>query len=116
VWIFGLLLNDFSIQDRILDLIFLYIPGKQIGDEGLLIKEIRAVAQAGGKTFGVIGLLGLAWSGSNLFGVIRQSVNLAFKIESGRRFYRKKLLDFGMMILTGFLFLMSILGTVLIQA
>jgi membrane protein len=116
VTIVGFLMQDVSFQERILNILLQYIPAKNIGTENLLMREIRTIAQAGGKAFGIIGLLGLAWSGSNMFGVIRTSVNIAFNIQSERPFYRKKMLDFTMMLMTGFIFVLSILSTTVIQA
>lgn len=116
VSILGLLLRDFSFQERVANLLIQYVPSKGEGAEDLLIREIRNVTQSGGKAFGLLGFLGLVWSGSNMFAAIRQALNIAFDVRSKRTFVRKKILDFSMILLTGILFLLSMLSTTVLES
>jgi len=52
-----------------------------------VLARTRAVA-------GIIGLLGLLWVSTTVFGAIRKSVNTMWGIRQPRRFFRERLIDF----------------------
>ena len=68
---------------------------------------------SGALTF--FGLIGLAWSGSNMFGVIRRSINTAYDLEYHRPFVPAKLLDLAMVMGMGFFFMASIAATAFLR-
>jgi membrane protein len=64
---------------------------------------------------GLFGLLGMAWAGSNMFGIIRRSLNVAYDLEYRRPFVQQKLLDLAMVGGLGFFFMISIAATAFLR-
>jgi membrane protein len=62
-----------------------------------------------------VGLAGLAWSASAMFGTIRSSLNVAWGSSRRRSLIRQKLLDLTMMAGFGVFFLLSITATGLLR-
>jgi membrane protein len=110
VGVTGLLLQDSQFQDDLIDFLQDQLPVDSGGEEDIA-DQVSAVAGVGSGALGLFGLLGMAWAGSGMFGVIRRSLNRAFDIEAGRPFVRQKLVDFAMMAVLGLLFLASITAT-----
>jgi membrane protein len=114
VSIFGIFLQSSSLQEDLIDKVLEFIP--LTSDEGR-----NEVSQAIGGIAGIsiplsiVGLLGLAWSASALFGAIRTSLNVAWDIETSRHFVKQKLLDLGMVAGVGVFFLLSIGTTGLLR-
>ena len=59
---------------------------------------------------GLVGILGLIWSGTGVFSAITHAINKAWEIPYDHPFYIKKPRELGMVVGTGLLFLLS-LGT-----
>jgi membrane protein len=78
-------------------------------------KAVRDIAGTGSGAVGLLGLVGMAWSGSNLFGVVRRSVNLAYDLDVHRPIVRQKLLDLGMVVAFAPLVIASLAGTAAIR-
>lgn len=93
------------------------LAGRTLGSDELsahsdnaVIDTIRGVNRASG-ALTVVGLLGLLWSASAMFGAIRRSLNIAWNVESGRPFVRQKVFDLGMVLALGALLIASIAAT-----
>ncbi|MBD3170419.1 MAG: YihY family inner membrane protein [candidate division Zixibacteria bacterium] len=43
--------------------------------------------------FGAIGIVGLIWAGSRIFSAVENSINVVWKVESGRPFWKSKILS-----------------------
>lgn len=115
VSIFGIFLQSSSLQEDLIDHVLEFIP--LTSDEGR--NEVRdAIDAIAGISIplSIVGLLGLAWSGSAMFGAIRTSLNIAWDIEASRHFVRQKLLDLAMVAGVGAFFLLSIGSTTLLRA
>jgi membrane protein len=63
------------------------------------------------KVLGLVGLLGLAWTLSRVFGSIRTVLDVVFQVREGRGFLRGKLFDLKMMFLSTLFFLATVLVT-----
>ena len=95
VGILGLLLQDSSLQKDLVNVVLDYIPGS-----GAL---------------GVLGLIGMAWSGSNMFGIIRRSLNIAYDLDFRRPIVRQKLMDLLMALAFAPAFIASLAATAAIR-
>ncbi|RJQ37683.1 MAG: YihY/virulence factor BrkB family protein [Dehalococcoidia bacterium] len=74
---------------------------------GLLRENISAIIELRG-TLGILGLVGLFWTGSALFGSIGRAMNRALGIKKPRPFYVRKLRDFIIGVSTGLIFFISL--------
>jgi membrane protein len=114
VSIFGIFLQSGSLQEDLIDEVLEFIP--LTSDEGR--NEVRdAIGAIAGISIplSIVGLLGLAWSASAMFGAIRTSLNIAWDIETSRHFVKQKLLDLGMVAGVGVFFLLSVGTTGLLR-
>ena len=90
----GLVLRLFGqANDRIYSTIFTAIPG----DPRPLLDAVTTVKSQSGVLF-IIGLIGLLWGGSALFGVIEQAFAVIYHTKP-RDFLRQRLIAFGMVFL-----------------
>lgn len=114
VSIFGIFLQSSSLQEELINHVLDFIP--LTSDEGR--NEVRdAIGAIAGISIplSVVGLLGLAWSASAMFGAIRTSLNVAWDLEAPRHFFKQKLLDLAMVAGVGVFFLLSIGTTTLLR-
>ncbi len=114
VAIFGIFLQSSSLQKDLVDHVLEFLP--LTADKGR--NEVRdAIDAIAGISIplGMVGLLGLAWSASAMFGAIRTSLNIAWDIKTPRHFVKQKLLDLGMVAGIGVFFLLSIGTTALLR-
>ncbi len=111
----GLFLQDSKLQDEIISAVLDFIPSTDEEGRDDVTEAVRDVAGVGSGALGVFGLIGMAWSGSNMFGVIRRSLNEAYDLEFRRPFVQQKLLDLTMVVGLGFFFLASIGATAFLR-
>ena len=110
IGVLGLVLQDGDVERGLVEELTGLLP---VDAEGAARVE-NAVHELTGASSGALGLLGLAglgWTASAMFGVIRRSLDIAFDLSGKRPFMRQKLVDFGMMALLGVLFLASLAAT-----
>jgi len=74
---------------------------------GPLQENISAIIELRG-TLGILGLIGLFWTGSALFGSIGRAMNRALGIKKPRPFYVRKPRDFIIGVSTGLIFFISL--------
>ena len=110
IGILGLLLQDNDIERTLIDELTGLLPVDAEGADRV-DDAVHDLTGASGGVLGVIGLAGLAWTATAMFGVIRRSLGIAFGLPGKRPFVRQKLVDFGMMVLLGFIFLASFSAT-----
>src|SRR5438067_8599575 len=90
----GLVLRLFGqANDRIYSTIFTAIPG----DSRPLLDAVTTVKSQSGVLF-IVGLVGLLWGGSALFGTMEQAFAVIYHTKP-RDFIRQKLISFGMVVL-----------------
>ena len=103
--IFSLILPPETIRNELIGFFGQYLPGSldvlqsSVGD----IVRFRGV-------FGLVGVVGLIWSGTGVFSAVTHAINKAWEIPYQHPFYIKKPRELGMVAVTGVLFLLS-LGT-----
>jgi membrane protein len=103
---FGLVLRVPQIRQSVVDSILRNVPVQA----GLVVDAIRAVSSAS-EPLTILGALTLVWTTMNMFGAIRDSLNVAWGVRKGRPLFRQKLIDLGIVIGLGLLLGASVLGT-----
>jgi len=115
--VMGVLLQDTQLEEDIIESI---IDWLQINGDGErqndIADAVRNISGSASGLLGVVGLIGAAWAGSNMFGVIRRSINIAYDLEYHRPFVQQKLLDLGLVVSMGPFFLLSIASTALLRS
>ena len=93
------------------------IAGFALGPDELAVRSnnavidtIRGVSQVSG-ALTIVGLVGMAWSASAMFGAIRKSLNIAWDTDVHRPVVQQKLIDLGMVLGLGMLLAASVAGT-----
>jgi len=104
--IFGIILRNETIQARVLDSIVTALPVQAPTIES----SLRALADLG-PTLSVVSLLGAAWSSGALATAVRSALEVVFDVNRGLPYFRAKLLDYLIVLLSGLLFLASTLAT-----
>lgn len=114
--VMGIIIQDSALQEDIVDAVLDFIPLTEEEGRDDVSKAVEGVAGVGSGALGMFGLIGMAWSGSNMFGVIRRSINTAYDLEKHRPFVQQKLLDLAMVPAMGLFFLTSIFATTFLRA
>ncbi len=103
--IFSLFLPPEAMRSELITFFGQYLPGSL----GILQSGIEEIARFRG-VFGLVGVLGLLWSGTGVFSAVTHGINKAWDIPYQHPFYIRKPRELGMVAGTGCLFLLS-LGT-----
>lgn len=111
VGVVGLFLKDSALQNDIVDQIMNNIPLSQDQGRSDVTDALQNVAQSRSGAIGIIGLVGLAWSGSAMFGVLRSSMNVMFHVHQPRPILISKLIDLGIVLSFTPFFVLSIAAT-----
>lgn len=111
VGILGLILQDSQLQQDVIDAVLDFVPLSETEGRDDVTKAVEGVAGVGSGALGFIGLLGMAWSGSAMFAVIRRSINTAYDLDYSRPLVQQKLVDLAMVLGLGVFFLSSIGAT-----
>ena len=107
----GVLLQDSDTQDRVIEEVLKNIPFDEGEGRDSVSDAVRGVSH-GGAAIGILGLLGMAWAGSAVFGAVRRALNIVFEDREWKRpFAQQKLVDLGMVLAVGLFFLSSIAAT-----
>lgn len=115
VAVLGLILRDETLQRQFIDQALALMPLTEQTGEGAVAETVRKVTNSSG-TLSVLSLLGMAWSGSNLFSVLRKAINTAFGLKPKGSFFWQKATDLGMLVGLPILFLISVAATGFIAA
>jgi membrane protein len=116
VGVLGLFLQNSALQQDIIDGVLDLLPLSEDEGRGDVTEAVEGVAGVGSGVLGAFGLIGMAWSGSNMFGIIRRSINTAYDLEQQRPFVQQKLLDLTMVMGMGFFFLTSVVATTFLRS
>ena len=81
-----------------------------VSNDNVVIDTIQGVSDVSG-ALTIVGLVGMAWSASAMFGAIRKSLNIAWDTDVHRPVVQQKLVDLGMVLGLGTLLGLSIAGT-----
>jgi membrane protein len=110
VGVIGIVIQDATLKEELIETVLESVPFDESGDEQF-VQNIERIKLVGSGAFGLVGLLGMAWSGSNMFAIIRRSLNVAFDVEVRRPLVRQKLVDFAMIGIIALIFLASLSAT-----
>ena len=75
--------------------------------ESLLNGTVQSVTDVRGQV-GLVSLLGLLWTGSNLFAAVRRGLNVAVGARQRRKFVQSRLVDMGVGAMTGLMLAISV--------
>jgi len=89
VSIFGIVIRDPRVQDAVLAAIIGFLP---IQDQSIA-NSLRNVA-ALGPTLTVVSALGSLWSAGALSAALRSALNVVFEAQTGRPWFRAKIIDY----------------------
>lgn len=81
-----------------------------VRSDNAVIDTIRGVSDVSG-ALTIVGLVGMAWSASAMFGAVRKSLNIAWNTDVRRPLVQQKLLDLGMVLGLGAMLGLSVAGT-----
>ena len=93
------------------------LAGRMLSSDELTVRSDNAVTDVIKGVSGVsapltlIGLVGMAWAASAMFGAIRKSLNIAWDTDTRRPVVQQKLIDLGMVLGLGVLMGLSVAGT-----
>lgn len=105
----SLFVEQTAAQEAVLRALAPYLPDQSLS---LVRDTLRGVVQTRG-TAGVVGVLGLLWGATAVAGSLREAINRVLK-ASPWTFWRRKLMDLGMVILGGVFLSLSLLGSALL--
>jgi membrane protein len=83
--------------------------------DNAIVDTVNGVAKASA-ALTVVGLVGMMWSASAMFGAIRRALNIAFGVQSARPLVRQKLVDLAMVLGVVVLLFASIASTATLRA
>jgi membrane protein len=86
----------------------------KVRSDNLVTDTLRGVSNVSAPLT-IVGLIGMAWSASAMFGAIRKSINIAWDLEKHRPVVQQKLIDVGMVLGLGLLLGLSVAGTAAIR-
>jgi membrane protein len=90
--IFGVLVRDPELQNRVVNQIIAQMPSGVNLDEQIR-NAVASVANTNTSLIGLIGILGSAWAASGVFGALRRALNNAFDVPTRRSLVRGRLHD-----------------------
>jgi membrane protein len=108
--IFGLFLPSESIHQNLINLASNYLPGSR----AILENNISDIIELRG-ALGLLGILGLLWSGSGVINAISHAINRAWDIKYEHPFLIRKPREFFMLLIGGILILLSFGATTLLS-
>lgn len=112
----GLLIQDPGVQDDIVNEVLKNIPLSEGEGRDSVTDAVRGVASAGKGALGLLGLAGMAWAGSSLFGALRKALNTAFDDTAPKRpFVQQKAIDLALVLAVAVFFLVSIGATAFLR-
>src|SRR5437867_2345863 len=114
VAMFGLIMRDPASRQAAADRLVQLLPF-QGSESNTILDLIRNVSSQTG-TLTVIGVVGLLWSSTGIFGSIRSALNIVWGVKGKRGFLKDLLVDVGSVIGFGLLFAASMVGTVVLQS
>ena len=107
----GLLLQDGHLREQVVNEVLKNIPFDQGEGRNAVVDAVTGVSQ-GSTAIGILGLLGMAWSGSAVFGAVRRALNKVYGDMAWKRpFVQQKLIDLAMVLAVGLFFIASIAAT-----
>jgi YihY family inner membrane protein len=82
----------------------------QVRANNVVVDTLQGVADVSGP-LSIVGLVGMAWAGTAMFGAVRKALNIAFDAESHRPIVQQKLVDLSLVAGLGVLLTASVAST-----
>jgi membrane protein len=114
--ILGLVLEDDQLNQDVLDAVMENVPLSEEEGRGEIAQALRDTARDRSRALSLLGLVGMAWSASSMFGSIRSSLNVVLEVEAPRPFLQQRLFDLAMVCALAPFFLGSVLATSFLRA
>jgi membrane protein len=111
VSVFGFIMRDAELQEEVIERLLETLPLETEGDQENLVRDTVEGVKNVSAPLTVVGILGMLWSASAMFGAIRKSLNIAWDLEKHRPVVQQKLVDLGMVLGLGLLLVASVAGT-----
>ena len=108
--VFGLIMRDPAQQQGAVDGVLRMMPLQAGSGSNLVVDSIHNVSSQSG-TLTLIGLAGLLWASSGMFGAIRAALNIAWDVKGHHGFMLQKLRDIAAVLGLGLLLVASLVGT-----
>lgn len=105
----SLFVEQAAAQEAVLRALGPYLPDQSLS---LVRETLRGVVQTR-EAAGLVGVLGLLWGATAVAGSLREAINRVLR-ASPRAFWRRKLIDLGMVIVGGIFLSLSLLGSALL--
>ncbi len=109
--VIGFVLRDPAQRQHAVDRVLAALP---LQSGTMVDQAIRNIANQSG-TLTIVGLIGLVWAASGLFGAVRVALDIAWGVNEKRGFITDKLVDIGAVLGLGLLLAASLAGTVMIH-
>jgi membrane protein len=106
VSIFGLVLQDDELRERVIDQLLDILPVSESGEEDVQ-SSIEGIATPL-SAIGLVSFVALLWGASGMMGSIRIGLEAAFKLDQGRPAAHAKLIDFLLVATAGLLVLVVV--------
>ena len=106
VSIFGLVLQDDELRQKVIDELIEILPVSESGQENVQ-RSIEGIASPL-SAFGLVSLIALVWGASGMMASIRIGLEAAMKVERGRPAAHAKLVDFVLIAAAGLLVLVVV--------
>ncbi len=114
VSVVGIFLRSSSLQQDLVNQVLDIVPLTQDKGADQVRQAVKAIAGVS-VPLTVVGLLGLTWAASAMFGVIRSSLNVAWGTRSRHSLVKQRLLDMAMLAGVSLFLLLSIGTTALLR-
>jgi len=112
--VLGFVMRDPASQQGAVDHVLQMLPLQSGPGQNLILDSVRGLAkESPGLT--VIGLLGLLWSASGMFGAIRSALNIAWGAEPRHGLIGQKLADIAAVFGLGLLLLLSMTASIAVH-
>jgi membrane protein len=116
VSIAGLVIQDRGVQDDIINEVLKNFPLNEGEGRNSVTNAVRDIAGSNFGALGILGLAGMAWAGSSLFGALRKALNTAFDdAQTKRPFFQQKAIDLVLVFAVAVFFLGSIGATAFLR-
>jgi membrane protein len=109
----GIVLNATGSRATVVDTIVSNVPLSQSGDDQLRTLLLGATGHL--SAVGLVGLVGLVYSGSGMMAALRAALNGAWDVEEARPYLRGKLVDLGLVALVAPFGLVSLALTIALR-
>lgn len=111
----GLFLGGEQAQREIVDAVLRAVPLDQQEGRRTVANAVHSITSRENAWLGLVALLGMAWSATAMFSVVRQALNRAYRVEMQRPYFQQKLVDLALVLGFGLFFAVSMGATAFLR-